>query len=127
MTDIDFDARLDGAHIRAAAVWVADQLAATGVARVRITPGDMTAYEVIVVGREVPEWEADRSTTLRLYRVVLANSFGAAYPWGGDPVDPSYAGQKWTNPTCGEGPRLWTGEVVARFLNALAVAMGEGK
>ena len=124
MSEIDFDARLDGEHIRAAAWWAAQQLAADGFARVQLTPGDLTAYDVVVVA-PCPRWENGRTQRSDPYMVVLTNSFGAAYQWHAEPLVAGYVGAKWTNSSVAAGPRLWTGEVLSRFLNALAEAIGE--
>lgn len=118
--------RLDLAHIDAAARFAAGHLSAHGVARVRLTPGDMTEYHLVVTGPGAV-WKSgvagDFIDHTRDHCVALVASFGAAYPWAGQEIAPGYAAEKWTARTSSDGTRAHTGEVVARFLTALSEAM----
>lgn len=117
--------RLNLEHIRAAAEYAAVALHLTGSVRLVLTPGDMTAYP-IVIAAPGPEWRMDNRSGDHLdphlidreeYSVTLAASFGRSYLWMGEPVVAVYAADKWATP----GPcQLHTGTVVAAFLNALA-------
>lgn len=114
---------LDQEHIQAAARFAADQLAAGGVARVRLAPGDMTEYPLVITVPGV-EWAYGGPRQGRYYWVTLCASFGAGYEWHGGEVDGYYATQKWTNAGSSAATRAWTGEVVARFLTAVSAALG---
>lgn len=108
---------LDDTHIEAAALWSAWALADYGFARVLLTPGDDTEYGLLVVAPG-KQWSNRDEHLVGDFTVALR--FGDVAQWGGRPdVHPNYAAKTWgRNSVC-------TGEVVARFLNALAEAMPE--
>jgi len=111
---------LDRAHVEQAAQFAAEQLASRGVARVRLTPGDFTEYQLMVAAPGL-EWAAGSARPHRAYLVSLCDPFGASYPWSAGEVNPRYAVEKWTQRDAPEGTRRCTGQVVALFLNALSV------
>lgn len=118
---------IDRRHINEAAVWAATQLVETGVARVRLAPGDATQYRVLVTSPG-SAYAADHTGQTvvvdeRTYTVVVLNDFGAAYDWTGGPVDDSYVAEKWTRPDRSAGARACTGIAVAAFLTALSNAL----
>lgn len=108
---------LDDDHIRAAAVWSAHALRDRGQARVVVTPGDDTSYELYLLA-PAPVWAGrDERDDLEY---VVAYRYGDTHPWAGWPdVHPNYAARSW-----GRGSGC-TGEVIARFLNALGDAIPE--
>lgn len=114
--------RLDREHIRSAAVWAAAQLTETGVARVRLAPGDMTEYRFVIAAPAI-EWAYGEPRPGNYYWVTLCANFGGGYEWAGQPVDPSYAAEKWTNTSSSKATRLHTGTVVALFLTAVGEAI----
>jgi hypothetical protein len=120
MTDIGD--RLDADHIAEAAQFAADQLSLHGVAKVRLAPGDMTEYRFVIATPGI-EWAYGVERPGKYYWVTLCANFGGGYEWHGGEVDGGYAAEKWTNPGTAKGTRAWTGEVVARFLTAIANAM----
>ena len=120
-TDDRFDV-LDDDHIAQAAAWAAEQLVLHGVARLSLTPGDMTEYRLLIAAPDV-EWAYGDERPGRNYIVALCSSFGAGYPWNGRPVSPGYAAEQWTHRAAGDGVREWTGEVMSRFLTATHQAM----
>lgn len=113
---------LDTAHIASAAAWAANQLRIGGMAKVRLAPGDMTEYRIVIAAPGI-EWAYGEPREGRYYWVTLCASFGAGYEWHGGQVDGGYAAEKWTNPSSGKATRAWTGEVIARFLSATSEAM----
>lgn len=126
---IDFDERLDAGHIRAAALHAAEALWTCGTARLRITPGEGSAYDLVVIAPG-PVWHKPGEVGPREdeYLVALVNTYGKAHPWAGpdgNPVVPHYAADCWVQRSAGAGIRLWAGEVLSRFLTALSEAMGE--
>ena len=125
MTTIDFDARLDGEHIRGAALWAAEALDATGVAKVRLAPGDMTEYALLIAAPGI-EWAYGQHAAGSHYWVAVCANFGCGYEWGGFPVHADYCADKWVARGASKGTRMWAGQVIARFLTALAEALGEG-
>jgi len=114
--------RLDQDHIDKAADFAAEHLATDGVARIRLAPGDMTEYR-FVIARPGIEWAYGEPREGRYYWVTLCADFGGGYEWHGGGVDGGYATEKWTNRSSGDATRRHTGEVVARFLTAVAEAM----
>lgn len=117
MADVDIiRERLDLDHIRRAAAFAAQELHSGYAAGVDLTPGDATRYQIVVSRPLV--WTADGLHRPKNYAVSVICGGSAAYPWSGAPVDASYAASKWTQ----EG-HIWTGVVVAEFLNALADAI----
>ena len=116
--------QIDQAHINDAAAFAARQLADAGVARIRLAPGDMTEYR-IVIAAPADEWAYGDVRRGRYFWVTLCAGFGAGYEWHGGPVDGGYAAEKWANATANKATRAWTGEVVARFLTAVAKARSE--
>ena len=123
MGAVTTDDRLNHEHI-AAARWAAEALTADGVARVRLTPGDMTEYRILIAAPAV-EWADGARRAGRYFWVALCAGFGAGYEWHGGAVDPYYARDKWTNDGSGKGVREHTAVVMSRFLTALAEAMAE--
>lgn len=122
MTD-RFDC-LDQAHIEDMARVAGRQLSSSGMgyAEVILTPGDATRYPIIVMGAGRLASEGQGNVVVqREYLVILASTFGLAYPWTGHSVHPDYADIKWCQRHAQNG---WTGEVMARFLSALAVHVG---
>lgn len=130
ITDEEIARRLDLTHIQAAAELVAETLDLEGAAGsechdavcLGLTPGDMTVYHLILVAPHVPRIGQGNQHADE-YMVTLANSFGGTSPWAPQYIDPTYAASKWTknaSPT-----DLWTGAVVATFLNALATAIAQ--
>lgn len=121
-------ADLDREHIAQAAHFAAAELTRTGVARVRLAPGDMTEYPILIAAPG-PEWgwiSPDHGHGVRRspeYWVALCCSFGAGYPWSGDEIAPGYAAEKWTARGSSDGTRLWTGAVVADFLDSVRLAL----
>lgn len=116
------DLDLDQDHINEAAAFAARQLVAAGVARIRLSPGDMTEYRIAIVA---PGPEFSRSygeVKGRYFWVTLCAGFGAGYEWHGGPVDGPYAAEKWANASVSKGTRAHTGEVIARFLSAVFAA-----
>lgn len=116
---------LDQDHINAAAAFAAAELAATGVARVRLAPGDMTEYP-IVIAAPGPEWAYDKERLGSYYWVTLCASFGTGYPWHGHQTDDGYAAEKWVNRGENKASRAHVGRVVAAFLTAVAEARRAG-
>lgn len=112
---------LDQDAIDQAAVWTARKLADTGVARVRLSPGDATEYRIMIASPDV-EWRRSGETAGIYYWVALSNDFGAAYEWHGGQIDAGYAREKWTSRGITGGTRDWTAEVMARFLTAVSGA-----
>ena len=109
---------LDLEHIQKGAAWAAYRLHMHGVAAVDLTPGDATCYQFVLT--HVQRWAADDVRPARDYLVVLANDFGRAHGWAGHGgIVPSYAAAKWTT----DPHHVWTGVVVAEFLNAVAAHM----
>ena len=98
----------DGVHlptIEASAATAALNLSENGYAHVVLEPDDGTRYEFMLVRRVGPGAP-----------YLFASSFGAAYPWTGNPtMPPDYA----TGHYVGNGA-TWTGVVIALFLNAVA-------
>jgi hypothetical protein len=117
-----YEPRLDREHITRAANWTALELREHRVARVILTPGDMTRYPILIAS---PWWEwierRDRTTSTQLghdyWVALLDHAVGAGYPWNGQEVHPLYAAEKWGRFD------LPTGHVMAGFLNALAEAL----
>ena len=102
---------LDDARIDAAALWASHALRDRTVAHVELSPGDDTMYGVLVSAPALVWQDRDERQAVD-YTVALR--FGDTHPWGGRPdVHPSYAAKTW-----GRG-NVCTGEVLARFLNAL--------
>lgn len=121
LTADDITSRLNLEHIEAAAAWAAQRLAQSSCAVVHLTPGDATRYEVVVIASQnYYAAEGERHDLVKDYLVVLANDFGRAYPWSGQEVHATYAASKWAH----DG-RLWTGVVMAQFLNALWAQLPE--
>jgi len=115
----EIELRLDRPHIVAAATWVAECIRLRGAGAADVTPGDATRYRFLV--SRLPVWTASGCNEPREYTVVLACAFGEAYLWAGHGgMDPGYCAAKWTRDGL-----LWTGVVVAVFLNALAEILGE--
>lgn len=121
MTASDPADRLDRQHIRNAAAWAAEQLALTGQARVRLTPGDMTEYPIQVTAPS-PTWWAQGVADGKTYWVVLCCGFGTGYEWMGGEIHADYAAQKWTHHREPVGTRIHGGAAVAAFLTALCAA-----
>jgi len=119
MTEPDF-ARLDDDHIRMAAVWSAWSLRDHGVARVELTPGDHTEYQILVTAPG-PKWvNGDERMGHVHYAVALYGyRLGDIYPWAGQEVHWTFAEEKWCR-----GNRC-AAEVMARYLNALRLAIAE--
>lgn len=117
------DDTLDAAHIASAAAWAAVRLLDGQEAKVRLAPGDMTEYRILIAPPGT-EWAYGDEREGRYYWVTLCANFGAGYEWHGGRIDGGYAAEKWTNPGSSKATRAWTGEVVARFLSATAVALG---
>lgn len=113
---------LDAAHIASAAAWAANQMRISGMAKVRLAPGDMTEYRIVIASPGI-EWAYGEPRHGQYYWVTLCASFGAGYEWHGGEVHGGYAAEKWTNPGSSKATREWTGEVVARFLSATATAL----
>jgi len=115
------------AAYREAAGELARQLDLHNYAEIDFQPGDGTRYPIIVLakGRDVPVITGDEhsgSERTHDYLVVLASSFGNAYPWAGDTgMHHSYCAEKWAR----DG-REWTGRVIATLLNALAPHLSDG-
>lgn len=115
---------LDLAHIHDGARWAANQLRrdrhsdpTSSVVVAHITPGDMTCYTFIVCSPHTPQWGAGPKVC-DPYHVTL--TLGDSYPWRGKPtLSPEYAASKWG----GRNGNLWTGVVVAEFLNQLALEL----
>lgn len=112
--------RLDLDHIALLAGAVASKIAGDGWAAVELCPGDMTRYHVIVTPneamREEPEGDATWDVIGRGWIVTLANCSGRSWQWDGSGgLHPSYVTNAWTT----DG-HLWTGVVLAEFLNRLA-------
>jgi hypothetical protein len=121
MADLDLPAL---GHVAAAGEWAAGQLRSEHLARVHLTPGDMTRYDIVVVGPWREWWASAEPWGLGSeYWVALINCEGHGYPWNRQWVHPSYAAEKWTCPRQPAGTRAHTGEVMAAFLNALAAAL----
>lgn len=118
--------RFDQQHINDAATWAAGQLAATGVARVDLTPGDMTEYRLLIAA-PCPTYQKGvvRPPRDQLYTVAVLNDFGAGYEWTGEDVDDGYAAEKWTKSSLPSGGRTRVGAVVAAFLHALGRAIAQ--
>jgi hypothetical protein len=118
---------LDQAHIASAAGFAARRLVTDGVAKVRLTPGDLTEYPILIAGPSV-EWGCRNGRIAEHYSgeywVAVCSGFGSGHLW--DPethVAPGYAAEKWTAPGVGDGTRGWTGWVMAEFLTAVADAL----
>lgn len=117
---------LDQAHIATAANFAARRLVIDGVAKVRLAPGDLTEYPILIAGPGV-EWSYRHGRVGenlgRDYWVALCASFGRGYLWNPESlVAPGYAAEKWT--AGGDaGTRAWTGWVMADFLTAVADAL----
>lgn len=108
-------ARLDQEHINAAAFFAAEKLIDDQVAIIRLTPGDMTLYSLLVTPKHVDVFTDTGTVTAREYCVILATSWGKAYPWNGERVHAQYVHEKWV-----EGHSPHTAAVLAAFLNAIA-------
>lgn len=122
MTDDAIRATLDLKHINAAAIWAEVSTRLHGVGYVKLTPGDATVYPIIVV--RAPVFNGDqmgREVTPRDYMVAVVASFGNAYQWAGQQLQPDYVASKWTS----DG-NMWTAVVVTEFLNAFSRARGSG-
>lgn len=104
----------------AAAAWAARQLDRRGVALVKLAPGDATEYPILIAVPDVQYLSSVGEAANRTYWVSLCAGFGSGYPWMGQPVDPGYATEKWTN-RLAHG--VWTGTVISRFLTALSSAL----
>lgn len=113
---------LDQEHFDAAAEYAAEHLARHGVAKVRLAPGDMTEYRLIIAAPG-PEWAYGDERPGKNYWVALCADFGTGYEWRGQHVDGGYAAEKWVSRSVSKGTRAWTGQVVARFLTATSEAM----
>jgi hypothetical protein len=119
---------LDQAKIQEAAEYAAGCLANYGHARVRLAPGDMTEYPILIASPG-GEWgyvgDGYGRVLGRDYWVALCSSFGTGYFWRGTPdVSPGYAAEKWTTLYLADASRIWTGWVISDFLNAVSEAMG---
>lgn len=122
MNDDDIRARLNLDHIKRAAAWAAERFRIENVAHVKLTPGDGTVYQVIVVRCAV--WngrEDDEPTWPRDYTVTLVGSFGDTYQWAGQALHSDYVGGKWSR----DGNK-WTAVVMTEFLNAFSEARSVG-
>jgi hypothetical protein len=85
-----------------------------GWAAVRLTPGDMTMYRIIIAPNEEMAASPDGGVVWDVINAgwVVACADGS-YPWTGHHVDPSYVASKWTR------GHLWTAVIIAEFLNRL--------
>ncbi len=122
MMDVDeIRSRLDMKAIGLAAAWAARELADSKSAMVDLAPGDMTLYRIIVLAPQF-KWVGSVTTAWSGgYIVALANCSGRTYPWmGHNHNDPGYVAEKWT-----EDARIWTGVVLATFLDRLAEHLQE--
>lgn len=71
-------------------------------------PDDGTRYEFVC---------AKRIGVLGGAPFVFATNYGPAYPWNGNPsIHPGYATEKWV-----ANDNEWTGIVIARFMNTVAL------
>lgn len=101
-----------------AAVWAANRLDHDGHAYVILSPGDATAYRIMIIAPSDEIWNDGPSPDRRYYHVALSMGLGLGYDWPGLEVTPGYVVQKWT-----ENRRIsdyHTACVLTRFLNALA-------
>jgi hypothetical protein len=118
---------LDQTKIREAADFASAFLGTDGIARVRLAPGDMTEYPILIAAPG-PEWayRGDRYGYAEgdHYWVALCSTFGAGYFWQPQShVSPGYAAEKWTHLGIRDVSRLWTGWVMADFLNAVSTTI----
>lgn len=112
-------ARLDKERLDAAALWAARQLDTIGVARVNLAPGDATVYRFTIVAPSIPQYPNNEMGLGNRadYVVSLAGVNGNTYAWGANAhLHPRYAAEKWA-PSANESSALYTGVVVAMFLN----------
>lgn len=114
MTDAEIREQIDLGHIDTMAREAAMYVHGSSVARVELTPGDMTRYEIIIVHCALQQegdvhihWGGD-------YVVTLVNCDGRSYYWNGDQLHVGYVQDKWVD-------RLWTAVVLTEFLNRLSV------
>jgi hypothetical protein len=109
--------QLDDERIEMAATWAAHQLRDHNVARMELSPGDYTTYQILIAAPGMVWTDGNERMAVK-YTVSLG--FGDLYPWPGDEVHPAYAAQKWGR------DNVCTGEVLARFLNALGPRLAAG-
>jgi hypothetical protein len=112
------DYPLDTDHVRAAAEFTAAQLRFQRPARVHLTPGDATAYRLLIAGPGL-EFRREYVAAGGGHWVALLNSFGHGNMWDGQRVDPGYCATSWVSGDESWETRLHVGEVLAAFLNEL--------
>jgi hypothetical protein len=105
-----------------AADWAADHLDQYRHAYVILSPGDMTAYRIMIIAPG-PIWNGQPSHDHRYYHVALSMGLGLGYDWAGHPLEPGYVVQKWTRDCTGSD--YHTACVLTRFLNVLADKLGD--
>jgi hypothetical protein len=112
---------LDVEHIEAAGQWTAHALDTTGHARLTLTPGDMTRYDIIIVGhgahwQRVGADDVGQEVQAGGYRVAVGG--GTVYTWTANAaLHPSYVQSHWG------GISEWTAAVLCAFLNATWAAI----
>lgn len=122
--DIDYDAiearvaELSAAHFEEAAAWTAERLANHGSAYVVLSPGDATAYRIMIIAPSDCCWNGREQGDFRYFHVALSFGLGYGYDWAGYPLGASYVATKWTRNE--SGTDYYTACVLTRFLNALA-------
>lgn len=109
---------LDAEHFDLAATWAARQLSRYQRAVMTLTPGDGTAYRLVLVGPS-RVWEQGEERGRSCYWVTLLGSFGHGAEWTpGGYVHWTYAAEQWVAKTTGAS-REHTAKVLAGFLNTL--------
>lgn len=102
-----------------------------GYAYARLSPGDMTSYQISIVQPIRPfAWQTWEHNSRKLGEAApyplnkeffVATQFGPLYGWDGqEGVVWQYAHEKWTKGRGGTDE--WTARIIARFLNTVAVA-----
>lgn len=109
---------LDAEHMDMAAGWAAIQLSRYQKAVLTLTPGDGTAYRLLLVGPS-RVWEQGEESDRACYWVTLLGPFGHGAEWTpGGYVHWTYAAEQWVAKTVGAS-REHTAKVLAGFLNTL--------
>lgn len=129
-------AALDQSEFDACALHSYESLRVYGYSFVRLSPGDMTMYQIAIVHPITPAqwllWEhaaaqpgppPPHPSTGSFH---VAHNFGPMYPWDGQIIgDWGYVYDKWTMRRPLPSPDGWTARILMRFLNTLAAKMTE--
>lgn len=111
-------AELSAEHFIEAAEWTAARLKERHHAYVILSPGDATAYRIMILAPDGTCWNDGVTGDHRYYHVALSYGLGLGYDWHGGHLSADYVGEKWTRRE--HGYDYHTACVLTRFLNLLA-------